>query len=205
MRTAMLLAVTLALCALGPAVANPILFAPTGMTLTTGQFRAEAALSPGNDDGKYFWFGAGLMQFEANLIHFDNPNGDDQNLIGAQWSFLPETSLTPGVGLGVWDIADESPEGIGAYVAVTKRLPTDMVLPLLRDVSATVGVGVGGIRGPFAGVEAKLPLGFFVQAEYDSRDFNAAGGWAPIKLLRLKAYTLDGDFFYGAELTPISF
>lgn len=187
------------------AAANPILLAPSGSTLTTGQFRAEAALSPDNEDGRYFWLGAGLMQFEANLLHFEDPNGDDGNLIGAQWSFLPETALTPGVAFGVWDITSESDDGIAGYLAVTKSLPTNMVLPLLRDVSATIGLGLGGIKGPFAGVEARLPLGLFVQAEYDSRDFNAAVGWHPVKLFRVKAYTIHSDFYFGAELVPIVF
>lgn len=188
-----------------PAIANPILFAPTGNTLTTGQFRAEAAFSPDNEHGKYFWLGAGLLQFEANLIRFESPTGKKENLIGMQWNFLPETLLTPGISFGVKDIASESEEGIGGYLAITKHISTDTVVPLVKDFSATAGVGVGGIKGLFAGFEAKLPLGFFVQGEYDSHDLNAAVGWQPVSMFRVKAYSLRKDFFFGAELVPILF
>jgi hypothetical protein len=188
-----------------PVTANPILFVPTGNMLTTGQFRAEAAFSPNNENGKYFWLGAGLLQFEANLIRFESPTGEKENLIGAQWNFLPETLLTPGISFGVKDIASESEEGIGGYLAITKHIPIGEAVSLVKDFSATVGVGVGGIKGLFAGFEAKLPLGFFVQGEYDSHDLNAAAGWQPINMFRVKAYSLRKEFFFGAELVPILF
>jgi len=192
----------------GPALpmgADPILFAPTGRTLTTGQFRLEAAFSPSNDHGRYFWLGAGLKQLEVNAIRFERPTGGDENMINAQWSFLPETMLTPGVSFGARDIARETEEGLGVYLAVTKHLDAGAVIPLIEGFSATVGIGVGGIKGPFLGFEAKLPLGLFVQAEYDSRDVNAAAGWQPWERLRLKAYNLRDETLFGAELVPIAF
>ena len=199
--TGMAVALWLSQCASG----NPLILIPTGTTLTTGQFRVEGAFSPSNEHGKYYWFATGFMRFEADLIRRERPGAAAENLIGAQWCFLPETFITPGVSFGGTDIASQSKEGIGAYLAATKHISTEAVAPFLKDFSATVGIGVKGIKAFFAGFEAKLPAGIFMQGEFDSRDFNGAVGWQPVPLFRVKAYSIRADFYYGAELVPITF
>lgn len=188
-----------------PASANYLLLAPTGTTLTTAQVRAEAAISPAGNNGEYYWLGTGLMQVEINLLQRNPRGGKHQSRLGAQWSFLPETSLTPAVGFGVTDITSASPEGIAGYVAITKHLPVQKFTSFVTGFSVTAGLGAHGIRGVFGGFEAHLPYGLFVEGEYDSRNFNGAVGWQPIKLLRFKAYSIQHETFYGAEIVPISF
>lgn len=202
-RIAFIILITFALAV--PAFANPILLAPSGTTLTTGQVRAEAALSSGNDDGRYYWLSAGLLRLEVNATRFEDPSGEKETWVGAQWNFLPETILTPAIGFGVTDIASESEEGVGVYVAATRHLPIGLASKFLKEFSVTAGIGAGGISGPFAGFEMRLPFNLFAQGEYDSHDFNAAVGWQPIEQFRLKAYTIRDDYYFGAELLPISF
>lgn len=189
----------------GAVHANNLLFIPTGITLTTGQVRGEAAISPNNSRGNYSWLGTGFQQFEFNVVHSSRPLSDDENLISAQWSFIPETFFTPGIAFGAQDVAAQSAEGPSAYAVVTKHLPIGIHSWFLKDFAVTAGIGVGGIRGPFGGVEAKLPWNFFVEGEYDSHDLNAAAGWQPLKMVRVKAYLLRSEVYYGAELLPITF
>ncbi len=159
-------------------LANPLILAPTATTLTTGQVRAEAALSSGNNSGHYYWFGTGLQQYELNAIGFQ-PRGEDlQPMVGMQASFLPETSLSPAIAFGVNDLASQS-DGIGLYAVVTRHLPVGEASVVIRDFAATVGIGVLGIKGPFGGFEAKLPANLFVEGEWDSHNLNAAAGWQP--------------------------
>ena len=66
-------------------------------------------------------------------------------------------------------------------------------------------VRLSGRACPFCGFEAKLPGRFFVQGEYDSRDLNAAIGWQPVDLFRIKAYTIRSESYFGAELVPVTF
>lgn len=188
-----------------PAMANRILMVPSGETLTTGQVRAEAAISPSNNDGSYMWLAAGLMQVELNVLRYEHPSGEKDNEYGAQWNFLPETSFNPAVAFGVQDIADESEDGITGYVVATKHLPIGAINPIVKDLALTAGLGAGGIKGPFFGVEAHLPLKFFIQGEYDSQNINAAFGWQPISMFRLKAYTIKDNAYFGAELLPLQF
>lgn len=201
----LLCAVLIAVGLTAPAGANPVLLSPTGTTLTTGQFRAEAAFSPGNDHGSYYWLAAGLQQLELNAVRIENRSGKDESIVGLQWSFLPETFVTPAVSFGVKDIAAESAEGVGVYAAVTRHLPVGELSPILKELAVTAGVGAGGIRGPFFSFEAKLPWKLFAQGEYDSRDFNAAVGWQPVRIFRIKAYKIRRESFLGAEIVPITF
>ena len=206
MSTRLILAVlALAVCLPGTASGDPILLTPSGTTLNTGQIRAEAALSPDNDNGRFFWLTVGGPGFEVGVTRFENPAGSTENLLGVQWCFIPETFITPAVSFGVRDIASQSAEGISGYGAITKRLPVDKFVPFVRDFSATVGLGAGGIRGPFFGIDTRLPLNLFVQAEYDSRDINAAAGWQPVKNFRVKAYNIRSELYFGAELLPMAF
>ena len=204
MNRVILISILLVILACGMADANNLLLAPTGTTLTTGQFRAEAALSPNNDNGKYFWLGAGLHQLELNAISVDNNPGNTENLVGAQWNFIPETIFTPAVAFGVRDAASESSEGIGVYFAITRHLP----LPensILQDFGVTFGMGAAGIRGPFFGFQANLPHGFFAEGEYDSKDFNAAVGWEVMPMFKLKGYYIRGEAYFGAQFTNVEF
>jgi len=185
--------------------ADPILLAPTGKTLGTGEFRVEGAFGSDDHDGDYFWGGVGFMQFEANLIRLDDVDGHSENLIGVQWNFMPETFATPAVSFGVTDVASDSDDGIGGYAAITKRLDVGVVVPLIKSVTGTAGVGIGGISGVFGGVQVKFPAGFFVEGEYDTNDFNGAVGWQPFKMLKLKAYSIRDDIYFGAEVRPLSF
>lgn len=184
--------------------ANPLILAPTATTLTTGQVRAEAAFSSRNKSGQYYWLATGLQQYELNAIGFQPRGQRVQAAIGAQASFLPETSLSPGIAFGISDVGSQW-DGVGIYAVVTKHLPVGQASFLIRDFAATVGIGVLGIKGPFAGFEAKLRGGFFVAGEWDSHDLNAAVGWQPIDLFRVKAYSIRGDTYYGAELVPVTF
>ncbi len=204
MRKGLLAGLMMAMWSICPAAANYLLLAPTGVTLTTGQFRAEAALSPNNEQGKYFWLGTGFHQYEINVIQVDDKDGSDESLIGVQWSFIPETFLTPAVSFGLKDVASQSAEGVGVYLAITRSLPLSE-RSILKQFALTVGLGAAGIRGPFAGFQAELPNRLFAEGEYDSQNLNAAFGWEVLPGFKVKAYTIRGEVYYGAQLARAEF
>ena len=204
MRRHLLAGLLVAVWAICPAAANYLLLAPTGVTLTTGQYRAEAAFSPRNDEGKYFWLGTGFRQYELNVIQVPSNDGGDESLVGVQLNFIPETFLTPAVSFGLKDVASQSAEGIGVYVAITRSLPLSE-RSILKQFALTAGVGAAGIRGPFVGFQAELPNRFFAEGEYDSQNLNAAVGWEPLPGFKVKAYTIRGELYYGAQLARVGF
>ncbi|NLN75363.1 MAG: hypothetical protein GX139_03545 [Armatimonadetes bacterium] len=195
----------LVFCLMLSAHADPLIMAPTATTLTTGQVRAEAAMRTNDSQDRFFRLGAGLQQFELNVTRVEKPQLKTDNIVGLQWSFLPETSFSPAVAFGVSDAASQSDDGIGVYGVVTKDLPIGKSSSILKECSLTFGLGLFGIRGPLGGFEAKLHNRIFFQGEYDSRRFNGAIGWQPVKQFRLKAYTIDKDYYFGAEVLPLYF
>lgn len=185
--------------------ADPLILSPTANTLTTGQFRAEAAWRSNNSKERLFRLGAGLQQYELNVLRTDKPDSKTENIVGVQWSFLPETSFNPAVAFGISDAGDQSDDGIGVYGVITRHFPIGKSSVFIKDFAATLGLGLFGVRGPFASFEAKLPSGFFLQGEYDSRNLNGAIGWQPLKQFRVKAYSIDKDYYLGAECVPVFF
>lgn len=211
-----------------PVSADRVIFAPTGIVLGGGEIRGEAATSPSNDDSKIYWLGMGLQRLEINVMRFDfkteapeaeethqvgtigrsffdidGINSDDLNVVGAELSVIPETTLTPGIGIGVWDVTGETPDGRGYYLAISKMLPLTGSLPSpIRDVKVHAGFGIDGIDGFFAGAEATIPLGIRLSAEYFKEDVNFSVGWGIIPGLQVKAYILDGETYYGLMFSP---
>lgn len=192
----------------GPASADRIIFAPTGNVLNPGQIKAEGAVGPSNDNGQTYWVGVGMQRIEVSAMRFNktaNLIGASGNIdvIGAEIAMLPETSLTPGFGLGVWDLTKKTPDGRGYYAAFTKSVPLTKNLPLpIHDVKLTGGYGTNGMSGVFGGAEASIPFGFKLSAEYFQKDFNFAVAWKPVPTLQFKVYLLDNDTFYGVQFNP---
>jgi hypothetical protein len=195
-----------AMIAVGPASADRIILAPTGSILGPGQFKLEGAISPGNNDNKIYWAGIGLKKIELNAVRFGAGQkmvgARDTDVVGMEVGLLPETILTPGVGVGVWDATDKTVDGRGYYLAVSKGVPLTKELPLpIRDIQLHVGYGMSGIKGAFVGAQAAIPFGLKVSAEYFQKKYDFALAWTAIPFLELKGQRLDGDTYYGIQFT----
>jgi hypothetical protein len=190
-------AAALALCA-GGARADRLIWIPTA---STARLQAEYMTEPGGNRGVITGqFGLG-KQFELLARHYRNFESKDRTEVGGEFVVLPEGIVTPGVALGVWDVADEGPRGRRIFGVVTKTVPVINKLPVgIHDIKVHAGVGSGSLSGIFLGGQVGLPLGFRVYAEYDARSFNAGLSWSPIAPLRLKAESWDGTVFVGAQL-----
>ncbi len=208
MNSRMLVAVTLAAVAAVPAVADRLILAPTGNVLNKGDFRAEVSLQTSPDDNRIFWLNAGLPRFELNLTQFDQrstPGSEDTTLFGAEFAMLPETSLTPGIGVGAYDITGQTPDGVGFYLAFTKAVPFDEKVPYLplSDIKLTLGYGVKGIHSFFYGADAHLPLNLTIYAEHFQKHTNLGLGWTPLKGVQATAYRIDDGTYFGVQVFSV--
>jgi hypothetical protein len=149
-------------------------------------------------------FGLG-KQFELLVRDYRNYGTSDKAEVGGQFTVLPEGFATPGIALGVWDVADNGPRGRRVFGVVSKALPLVNKLPVgFHDIKVHAGVGSGQLSGVFVGGQAGFPFGFGINAEYDTRHFNAGLSWSPIGIVRLKAESWGGKLFIGAQLrSPI--
>jgi hypothetical protein len=199
-----LLCVTaLALCA-GGARADRLIWIPTAaISRPQVEYMTEADGSRSVLTGQIGF----LKQFDLIARYYQNFEDKDRTEIGGEYVVLPEGLATPGVAIGVWDVADVGPRGLRFFGVVSKSLPVINSLPLgIHDAKLHVGIGSGSLSGVFLGGQIGFPFGFGLYAEYDARDFNAGISWSPVGMLRLKAESWDGQVFVGAQLrSPVSF
>jgi hypothetical protein len=146
-------------------------------------------------------------QFELQIQHYQEFKERDSTEVGGQFTVLPEGFATPGIALGVWDVANESPRGRRVFGVLSKSLPLVHKLPIgPHDIRIHLGVGSGTLSGIFVGAQAGFPFGFGVYAEYDTRHINAGLSWSPFGIIHLKAESWGGHLFVGAQLrTSVKF
>ncbi len=198
-----------ALCALTMASlcgkCDNLLLAPSGSCLHTGQFRAEAAIGTDNSDDRYYWLGAGILQFEANLTAQHRAGFGTDNIITLQYHAIPQTTVTPSIALGVWDVADETDDGVAPFIAATKELYLGDDGAFIRSVEATLGAGFNGMDGVFGGVKVGLPRNISLCGEYFRDKINLSLGFELGSIAAVKLYRIRGDYYYGLSFTPIKF
>lgn len=207
MKVSMYIAMAMALVLAGGVSADRVIFAPTGTVLGPGDIRLEGAVGTSNGDPKIYWAGIGLQRLEISGIRFESGasvlGASDDDVLGVELAILPETTLTPGIGVGIWDATDNTSEGRGYYLAVTKAVPLTKQLPLpIRDIRLHVGYGINGVDGIFAGADASIPFGLRLYAEFFQDDFNYALGLGLLPGLQVKVHVLDGDTYYGLQFRP---
>ena len=189
--------------------ADRLILMPMGSVLGRGSVKAEAAfgsgidtgsLSPANSD-RIYWANIGLGHLELTASRVEGPGGFESNALGVELGVLPETMITPALGIGVRDLGDDIGPGRGYYLAVSKSVPLTDVAPLpVHDIKLHAGYGFEGINGFFAGAQVGLPMKLTLSLEHDGENFNAALSWNMIPKVGLKVYSLDGHIFYGASL-----
>jgi hypothetical protein len=140
-------------------------------------------------------------QFELLVRHYKDFARSSSTEVGGQFTILPEGFATPGIALGVWDVANDGPRGRRVFGVLSKSLPLVNKLPVgFHDIKVHAGVGSGKLSGVFVGGQAGFPFGFGIYGEYDTRHFNAGLSWSPIGIVHLKAESWGGRLFVGAQL-----
>jgi hypothetical protein len=181
-----------------PARADKLIWIPTAdVRAAHGEFMA------GRDRGRdVVTAQVGLGQyFELLGRRVRTPRGSATE-VGGQMQILPEGFITPGLALGVWDVANETARGRRGFLVVSKELPGVSFLPtVLRGVRVHGGLGTGDLSGIFLGANLRLPLGLALVAETHRGDFNAGLWWTPLRAVSVKAESWNGDFFFGARVS----
>lgn len=180
----------------GAAHADRLIWIPTaGISRLQGEYMAEADGKRGVLTGQI-----GFQQFELLARHYKDFEDRDRAEVGGQYQVLPEGFVTPGVALGVWDVADDGPRGRRFFGVVSKSLQPINWLPFFSEVKVHAGIGSNQLSGLFLGGQAGIGMGLRLYLEYDTEDFNAGLAWSPLPIVSLKAESWGGDFFIGAQL-----
>lgn len=195
--------VLLIILCISTAFANNLILAPSGSNLHTGEVRAEGAVGMNDSNNRFYWLGFGISQLEVNLLSADRVVGKDVDIVSLQYHFLPQTGVTPSVSFGIWDVFDDTDDGIAPYAAATKEIISDF--GIIESLELTGGFGFNGIDGIFGGITMKLPAKISLCAEYFNDKINTSIGFSIGSFAAVKLYRIESDYYYGIQFTPFSF
>lgn len=195
-----------ALMLLGSAMARAdrIVLAPEGGTLAPDGFKLEFAISPYLHEENRSWIQLSTPQsieLEANRVDLFGDRRDRYSL-NVQYPVISDLGTTPSISLGVRDLLGSGTEHRSFYLVVGKTLALSRrQRRLVTDLRISAGVGTERFNGLFFGVQARFKAGFSLSAEIFRNRPNVSLGLPLVRNLQAKAYSLDGDVFYGLTYT----
>jgi hypothetical protein len=191
-------------CFLSPALADRIVLAPDGNLLSPDSVKVEYFINPNRRNSSYA-FGQYAspdgIELEFNRVDLA---GDLKNRYGLniQYPFLSDLGATPAIALGIRDISGTGLERQAFYVAAGKSVPlSDRQARLLKELRWSAGIGTGYMDTPWVGVQLRLRSGLKLAAEWWRNRPNVSLSLPLNKDWNARAYSLDGDVFYGLTYT----
>ena len=198
--------VSLSLCLLvfsglaaAPASADRVVLSPLGATLTEESYKTEFAVSPNNDRNNRSWLAYSSPDgIELEMQRIEATSDTKQRYALDIEYPLPTLKGFPALSLGVRDLAGTGTEHGAFYLVGSKSvLLSRRQKHAVRDVMLNLGAGTGRIGGLFLGIEARLTLGVNVYAEIYRHRPNVGLALPLVRNMQVRAYSLDGDIFYG--------
>lgn len=169
---------------------------PTADVLRTGQVAAGYYHL---DEGRVGIVTANILpKLEVGVAGFRYDTTESKNAVNFKWSLASEAVLTPGLALGVEDVAGTSQRSF--YAAASKTLPFGFRLH--------AGVGNGRFDGVFAGLEKTInPVSMFTGTstfptttliiEFDGKQMNYGARVAILPGFKVDAGWRSHSPYYG--------
>lgn len=186
--------------------AERIVLAPSGLVAPPYSVSVEAAVGDGAPSRHIGWLtlgapGHGLgLELEAEDVDLSRRRAD----ISVQYSFTGNAlvDMAPTLTCGVRDAFNTGRWRRAFYVALGKRLGLSLAQErFVRSFYLHAGIGTSRLEGPFLGFRANLAAGPSVSAEYVRRTVNASVSVPVVRGVEVRAYTLNGDLFWGARVS----
>lgn len=198
----------LSICCSG-AQADRGVLAPIGLVLSPNSVRLEYIHMASDGRSHLGWLTVGYpdealgLELEAERSDLDRRR---RETFAVQYSLTGNafSDLAPAISVGMRDVLNRGREGRAFFLAATKTFRlSESQERILRDWKLHLGYGSNRLNGAYIGVEGRLTLGLTANLEYLAGRFNAALALPIARYIRLRAYTLNGDLFYGASVALI--
>ncbi len=174
---------------------------PTADVLREGQFSLGYYHLEEGGSGSFNFNLAKNLEVGVTGFRYDDSKSN-RTFFNAKWGMLPETVITPGLAIGVEDIANETDRTF--YVAASKALPLGFRIH--------AGVGNGRYDGLFAAVEKTInPISVLTGnnafpattliAEYDGKNMNYGARLSIIPGLKADAGWRNHEPYFGLTYT----
>lgn len=190
-----------------PVMAAPSVSGPTGLIDTpTADVLREGKISLGYynlKDGGTGTFNINLApKVEVGVTAFRYDGQSNKNYVNAKFALVPETVMTPGLAIGVQDIADQDQRSV--YAVASKALPFGFRIH--------AGTGNGQYNGVFAGIEKTInPISVITGsnafpattliAEYNGKVMNYGARLSIVPGLKLDAGVRNHNSYIGISFT----
>ncbi len=186
------------------ASADRVVLAPSGNLLSPDTVRLEYLIAPDRRNESFAFFqyaspdGIELEFNRVDLAH-DYKNRYSFNV---QYPFLADLGATPAVSFGVRDLSGTGLERQAFYIAAGKSVPlSDRQARFIKELRWSAGIGTGYFHAPFVGVQMRLGTGLKISAEWWRNRPNVSLSLPLTKAWNARAYSLNGDVFYGLTYT----
>lgn len=172
----------------GPAHADRLINIPTGTKVFVRTLKLDSQWVPTNTRQSRFGLRAPIgqnMDVEIDAAQAQGNRGRLRLSAGYQL-FVPIPDVAPGICVGIRDIGDEGPDGRSAYLAFTYKFAQEGYYNQNVPVDLTLGIGTGGLRGPFGGIVLPFADAFRLLAEYDTKRLTGGLEIRPVRDLSVQ-------------------
>lgn len=165
------------------AIATPDAAAAKEGSVTLGHFQWDG----GHSSVAAIGLGGGL---EVSGSLWKEDGRSSEGLLNAKWALVKESAVTPGLAVGVDDLADKRERSV--YAAVSKDLPLGLKL--------SAGVGDGRYDGGFVAAEVPVFIGTKLILENDSQHFNYGVRFTALPCVTIDAGRYHKETYVGASV-----
>lgn len=188
----------------GMAKADRVLFTPDGAALPPDSYKLEYWIKPERRNSSFAW--AQYSSPDGIELEFNRVDlaGDPKNRysFNIQYPMLQDLGATPALSLGVRDLTQTGQERLSFYFSAGKSVPlSSRQARLVRELRWSLGAGTGYFNGGFLGLQIHFRSGISLAAELMRYRPNVSIGLPLVRNLQAKAYSLNGDIFYGLTYT----
>ncbi len=206
----LLTAFTLFILSSSPLLAERIVLAPGGLVVPYGHAEVEYVFLPNHSQASMSWLTGGLpvdwqgtsTTLELEVERDDLP-GFHRDTVSLQLSPFGNgfIDIAPAISFGVRDLLNQGREGRAFFIAATKSIGLNTKQAhYLRRIDLNVGVGTSRLDGLYGGLAIRFPGMSRLAFEIVGQRFNESLALPVGPQLRLEAYSIGGELFYGAML-----
>ena len=189
-----------------PAQADRVILSPDGNLLSPDSVKIEYLIAPNRRNeslGFVQYASPDGIELEFNRVDFARDTKNRHSL-NVAYPFLTDLGATPAVALGVRDLTGTGLERFAFYIAAGKSVPlSDRQARWLKELRWSAGIGTGYFHAPFAGAQIRLRSGLRIAAEWWRNRPNVSLSLPVTKEWNVRAYSLNGDVFYGVTYTLV--
>lgn len=182
--------------------ADRLIHIPLGKKVPSHTVRLEGGVPLESTGSPFGYLDVGLNTFlDATIRTTDMPSVTRRATLDLGYNYIsPIPDASPGISVGVQDLAGNTPDGRRFYIASTYRPSLGGSANVFTPAEVTIGALVGRRTSAFVGVMLPISPAFRLLAEHDGFRVNAGVEARPINRVWLKLLFIDTKPMLSAQV-----